>query len=42
MYIIKTQIHDRSFTWLDKGTSIKSGGVKLAFGPKPFILLIKY
>ena len=24
-----TQIHDRSLYWLDTGTSIKSGGVKI-------------
>ena len=27
-----TQIHDRSLSWLDSGTSIKSGGVKCLMG----------
>jgi hypothetical protein len=26
-----TQIHDRSLSWLDTGTSITSGGVKLVY-----------
>ena len=29
IYILNTQIHDRSFSCLGTGTSIKSGGVKL-------------
>jgi hypothetical protein len=29
-----TKIHDRSCSWLDAGTSIKRGGVKLDFVPK--------
>jgi hypothetical protein len=32
-----TQIHDHLLSWLDTGTSIKSGGVKLVLPP----LLVK-
>jgi hypothetical protein len=30
-----TQIHDTTLSWLVIGTSIKSGGVKIVYGPKP-------
>ena len=36
-----TQILDRSLSWLDTGTSMKSGGVKLVYGYKP-PLLVEY
>jgi hypothetical protein len=34
-----TQILDRSLSWLGTSTSIKSGGVKLFYGPKPPLLV---
>jgi hypothetical protein len=30
-----TYIHDTTLSWLVIGTSIKSGGVKIVYGPKP-------
>jgi hypothetical protein len=36
--ILLTQIYDRSLSWLGTSTSVKSGGVKLVYGPKPAIL----
>jgi hypothetical protein len=31
-----TNIHHRSFSWIDTGTSIKGGGVRLALSGKIF------
>ena len=34
-------MHNHSVTWLDTGTSVKNGGVKLLFkGPKPALMVI--
>ena len=38
IYTSSTQIHDHLLSWLDTGTSIKSGGVKLVLPP----LLVKW
>jgi hypothetical protein len=35
---IDTHIHDHSLSWLDKDTSIVSGGVKLVLLPQTFPL----
>jgi len=34
-------MHDRLLSWLDTSTSIKSGGVKLFYWPKPPLLVKK-